>query len=180
VALGDVEGDEVVEFVFDFGAGGDGEAHSAEEFGQLVCDLGDDVGSADLGFGAGFGDVAVILGGGDVGGEGGLFLFEGLGDFGFDGVDALADGFLFGTMGELDEVCGVFDFAVGAEVADAPLFEVGGGGDLLEVGEGAGAEVVDLGEDVLHCCLKACVGRRRLGGIVSVRAGWSRNCAGRE
>ena len=48
VAFGDVQRDEVVELVLDLRAGGDGEAHAAEQLGQLVDDLHEDVAVADL------------------------------------------------------------------------------------------------------------------------------------
>ena len=54
---GDIEGDEVVPFVLDLGAVGDGKAHSGEYLQQLVYGLGDDVALADSRRQAGQGDV---------------------------------------------------------------------------------------------------------------------------
>ena len=57
MALGNVQGDEIVKFILDFRPRRDGEAHSAKELGQLIGHLHEDVRVADLRALAGFGDI---------------------------------------------------------------------------------------------------------------------------
>jgi hypothetical protein len=157
VDFGDVEGFEVVEVVFDFGAFGDGEAHAGEEGGEFVDGLGDDVEGAGGVVGeleaAGFGDVDA---GDDVfastfcsttsGFEGGFLFFVGGGDGGFDFVHALAEAALFGAWEGFEVIGGVFEEAFGAEVFDAEGFEIGRGFGGGEIGGGGGEEIFEIHE----------------------------------
>ena len=62
VALGDVQSDEIVKFILDFRAGGGGETHAAEEFGEFVDHFAEDVAISDAKGRAGLGHVEPILG----------------------------------------------------------------------------------------------------------------------
>ena len=144
VALGDVEGNEVVELVLEFRPAGDVEAHAAEQVGQLVDGPQDRVQAADGGRAAGLGDVDRRQAGLPPAAGVGLPGVEGVLEVLLQGVDELAQPGPVGLVGPAQQLHQAADLPLGAEEADAEPLDrvrvVGGG----EAGRGVAADGFDL------------------------------------
>jgi len=148
VRIGDVEFDEVVLVVLEFGALGDIEAHAGEDLDQFGADAGDDVSPSQV---AGvdqarFGHVDHRSGLGLRRSGGRLTLGEGGLERGLDLVETLAHGGLLVRGDILHARHEGAEFALGPDIGNTPGFQglgpVGGG----EFGESFGLDRAEVFE----------------------------------